>query len=115
MRELFEHEGEPIFEADIQKLLKAEDKKYKDMLANWKRDFTNTFCKTAESRRVLWWLIHNTYIFRSFGQHNASAYALEGKRELGQDVIEVIGAEEMLKALILAKNENQRKEVKKDE
>ena len=116
MRELFVNaDDELIFEADIQKLLKAEEKDKKQMLANWVRDFKLTFCDTAHGRRVLWWLIHETYIFRNFGEHNASAYAKEGKRELAQDIIDVIGATKMLESLILVANEKLEEEVKKDE
>lgn len=36
-----------------------------------------------EGQLVLWDLINLTYVFRKFNQQNASAYAMEGKREIG--------------------------------
>ena len=112
MTDLFNNNEEPLFSTDIDKLRKEQDDSRRAELVRWKKDFTETFCKTPHGRRVLWFLIHETYVFRKFGQHNASAYAMEGKRELGQDIIDVIGPESLLKALIDVRNEElRRKEV----
>ena len=115
MKELFEHEGEPIFDVDIKKILKKDAIERDKILADWKRDFVNTFCSDASGRRVLFWFIHNTYIFRAHTEHNSSAYSVLAKNELGQEILDIIGAEEVLRALILVKRENTTKEVKKDE
>jgi len=64
------------------------------------KDFRRTFCETPHGRRVLWLLLYETYVFRKFGQQNASAYAMEGKRELGQDLMSYIGADLVLKSLL---------------
>lgn len=112
MKELFDDNDEPIFSTDIDKLRKETDDSRRAELLRWQNDFTDTFCKTPHGRRVLWFLIHETYVFRKFGQHNASAYAMEGKRELGQDIIDVIGPESLLRALIDVRNEELRRKEK---
>lgn len=40
-----------------------------------------------EGQLVLWDLINKTYVFREYNQQNAGAYAMEGKREIGLDLI----------------------------
>jgi hypothetical protein len=105
MDELFYHNDEPIFSTDIEKIKKMNDEERKARLLRWKNDFVDTLCITPHGRRVLWFLIFETYVFRKYGQYNAGAYAMEGKRELGQDIIDVIGPEKLLESLIKTRNE----------
>ncbi len=112
MKELFyQEDGEtPLFETGLDLKNKSDAKEVQRRLSNWRHSFVETFCNTPHGRQVLWLLIHETYVFRKFGQHNASAYALEGKRELGQDLIDFIGAEQVLKTLIAVKAEAHKEE-----
>lgn len=105
MKDLFSDKGEPIFSTDIDELQKSRDEEAKAQLARWKADFRDTFCATPHGRRVLWYLIHETHVYRKFGQTNAGAYALEGKRELGLEIVDIIGAEKMLASLLSVKRD----------
>lgn len=107
MRDAYTDEnGSPLFMADIDKLHEEQDEKKKVQLRQWKMDFEDVFTGTPQGRRVLWWLMHETFVFRSFTQYNASAYAVLAKQELGQDIMSVLGAEKVLSTLIAVKKEN---------
>ena len=45
------------------------------------------FLGSSEGQLVFWDLMDKGYVFRSFNQQNANAYALEGKRELALDIM----------------------------
>ena len=40
-----------------------------------------------EGQLVFWDLINKSYVFRPFSQQNAGAYAMEGKREIGLEIM----------------------------
>ena len=40
-----------------------------------------------EGQLVFWDLINKSYLFRPFNQQNAGAYAMEGKREIGIEIM----------------------------
>lgn len=105
MHELFYKEDRvtPLFETALDKKRADDSGAIERKLSNWRNDFIKTFCSHEAGRRVLWFLVHETYVFRNFGQHNAGAYALEGKRELGQEILNMIGHEEVLKSLAAVK------------
>ena len=60
-------------------LMSAEDKQ---LAGAYQRVFMGT-STPQEGQLVFWDLINRTFMFRPFGQHNAGAYAMEGKREIG--------------------------------
>ena len=99
---------EPLFDDDIRKANEELIADHELTKNQWIKDFREVFCESPAGRRVLWWIIYESYIFRPFRQHNASAYGLEGKRELGQRIIDLIGAKNMLQSLIQASSENKR-------
>jgi len=90
---------ETLFKTQQDAKVKADTEAIQRDLDNWRNDFRKTFCETPHGRRVLTWLVHETYIYRRFEQQNAKAYALEGKRELGLEVQDLIGLTNMLQAL----------------
>lgn len=94
--------SDPIFSEDIKKLTDEQKESMKLELAKRILDFKDTF-KSPEGARVLLFLMHEMYVFRDFGQINASAYAKEGKREIGNLLIDMLGAEYILERLITAK------------
>lgn len=47
------------------------------------RAYQNVFLGSAEGQIVFWDLINNCHVFKAFKTQNAGAYLLEGKRELG--------------------------------
>lgn len=107
MRELFETSGgEPLFDADIQDLKKEQDTERKRHLAQWELDFQAALCETPAGRRVLWWLLNACGYFERFEVMNAAAYGYLAKRAIGQDIVDVIGAERVLQTLIRTKREN---------
>ena len=97
---------DPIFSKQLQEMEEDVRLEHELTMRNWIKTFQKVFCGDADGRKVLWWLVHETHLFRPFGGQNANAYALEGKRELGLDVSELIGAEKMLEALIEVRNDN---------
>jgi len=103
---MFDSDGEPLFQADFAKLNAEEAEKHKIELRRWKEDFKDTFTTTAHGRRVLWWLIHETHMFRSCTQFNAGAYAVLAKQQIGNDIASIIGTEQLLASLIAVKKEN---------
>ena len=96
------NDGEPIFSEDIKKLTDGQKELMKLELEKRIMDFKDTF-DTPEGARVLFFLMHEMYVFRDFGQINASAYAKEGKREIGNLLIDMLGVEYILERLITAK------------
>lgn len=62
----------------------------KEQLRNLQRDYREVF-GTPAGNRVFFDLLNQTYIFHPFEQQNASAYAKEGKRELGLYLLGCVG------------------------
>ena len=54
------------------------------------RAYQDIFLSSAEGQLVLWDLLNLCYVFRRYGGCNATAYHLEGKRELGLHLLEMI-------------------------
>ena len=100
-------DGEPLWDTDIQKLNEEQDRKKQLALRQWKEDFMQTFTETPAGRRVLWWLMHETFMFRTTTQFNAAGYGVLAKQQLGGDILSVIGTEALLESLIQVKKENQ--------
>jgi len=116
MEELFYESNEPLFSTDLDALKAEKDEERKAQLVRWKSDFINTFCNSPDGRRVLWFLIFETHVFRKITQLNAGSYALIGKQQIGQDIIDIIGPEELLTALIKVRREElERKEGQEDD
>lgn len=56
--------------------------------------FQKVFMGTStaqEGQLVFWHLINETFVFRAFNQQNAGAYAMEGKREIGLELLQRVG------------------------
>lgn len=75
----FKDEGDRQ-EANAQKVAKAQE----DQLL---RAYQDLFLGSPEGQLVLWDLLNQCHVFREFGQYNAGAYALEGKREIGLELM----------------------------
>ena len=58
--------------------------------------YQKVFMGSVEGQLVFWDLMDKGYVFRTFGQQNANAYALEGKRELA---LYILGAVELQPSL----------------
>jgi len=111
LEELFKNSaGEPFWETDIKKLREEREADRQMELDNWHNAFVETFCTTATGRKVLWFLMHESYVFRPFGGQNAAAYAKEGKRELGLIISEMLSADKLLESLIQVKNDELRRQ-----
>ncbi len=95
---------EPIFSEDIKKLTDEQKDAAKREYAQRVQDFKDTF-STPHGERVFIYLMHEMYLFRNYGQHNASAYALEGKREIANELVDMLTGEYVLERLISAKNQ----------
>ena len=104
------------FESDILTEEVQEQKKNEER-DNLKRQkliqaYKNTF-SGPDGQIVFWDLMKKTYVFRAFGQHNAGAYAMEGKRELGLYILSAVQFTENdqgLKQLVMdSKNNEQRR------
>lgn len=109
MNELFnDDDGGLLFDSDLEKLKKDEREERQLQLRRWQQDFKATFCSTSSGKRVLWWLIHECGVFQKHTQHNASAYSFLAKNEIGQDIVDIIGAADILRTLIDVKNEELR-------
>lgn len=52
--------------------------------------YQKTFMGTPEGQLVFWDLMNKGYVFRPYGQHNASAYALEGKRAFALEIFRYV-------------------------
>lgn len=110
MDSIYYRQGEePLFSTDIDKLKKEEKENRDAQLRQWKEDFIDTFCRRPSGRRVLWFLLFETYVFRKHKTGNANAYVIDGKYELGQDIVDIIGPEELLKVLIDVRNDELKK------
>lgn len=107
-------DGEVLWETDIEKLKKDDDQERQLIKRQWENDFKATFTGSSSGKRVLWWLIYECGVFQKHTQHNSSAYSFLAKNELGQDIIDIIGAEELLQTLIDVKNEELRKRGRKE-
>ena len=100
MKQLFyKDKQEPLFDTAFDAKKKEDAEEIQRRMAKWRNDFIQTFCSHDAGRRVLWFLIHETYVFREYRQHNAGAYALEGKRELGLEMMNILGHEQVLQTL----------------
>jgi len=94
--------GDPVFMEDNKKRTDAQEELMKLEFEKRIMDLKDTF-GTPEGARVLFFLMHEMYVFRDFEQINASAYAKEGKREIGNLFIDMLGLEYILERLITAK------------
>lgn len=95
-------DGEPIFLEDIKKLSDAQKEKQREEYEKRKLDLKDTF-STPEGTRVFFYLMHECYLFRNYDQTNASAYAKEGRREIANEIIDMVGLDYTLDRLITAK------------
>ena len=98
--------GKPLFTRDVEKDFEERNKERQLHIASWKRDFREVLCGDPAGRRVLTFLIDQSYLFEPFGQLNAKAYSLEGKREMGLMIASLVGETELMKALIKAQDEH---------
>ena len=94
--------GEPIFSEDIKKLNDEQQKEAELQFEKRIMDFKDTF-STPEGTRVLFFLMHEMYFCRDYGQSNANAYKFEGKREISNQIVDMVGLEYILERLITAK------------
>lgn len=52
--------------------------------------YQKVFLGSAEGQLVFWDLMDRCFLFRPFGQQNANAYALEGKREVALKILAMV-------------------------
>ena len=64
----------------------SEEKKSVQLL----KAYQNVFLGTAEGQMVFWDLINRCHVFKAFKTQNAGAYLLEGKRELGLHLMDMV-------------------------
>ena len=98
--------GEKIFTRDVEKDFEEKNKERQLNITSWKRDFTDVLCGSPAGRRVLTFLIDQSYLFEPFNQLNAKAYNLEGKREMGLMIASLVGETDLMRALITAQDEH---------
>ena len=104
----FEGGDQPLFSVDVKKKNKEELRKRKVQERAWREDFKEVFCNSGPAgRRVLWFLMYNLYVFRSSAEFNAAGYGVLAKQEVGMTIMDIVGAEQVLKSLIAVRGENQ--------
>lgn len=64
----------------------ANDKKQMQL----ERAYQNTFLGSADGQIVFWDLINKCHVFKAFKAQNAGSYVLEGKRELGLHLLNMV-------------------------
>jgi len=106
------YEEQPIFQRDIALRNKEDREKAEREFRAWRNKFRNTF-GTPDGAEVLVLLMYETYVFRNYNQHNAGAYAKEGKREIGNLIMEIVGSEFVLEKLISIKKRREPDERRK--
>jgi hypothetical protein len=52
--------------------------------------YQKVFLSTEEGHLVFWDLMNRGFVFRPFNQQNAGAYAMEGKREIGLHIMNMV-------------------------
>lgn len=57
--------------------------------------YQNVFLNTVEGQMVFWDLINECHVFRPFNMMNAGAYKLEGKREMGLHLMNMVEFSEL--------------------
>ena len=117
MEGIYNDPNDLLWSGDIKEATAEQERKRQLALRQWKNDFLDTFTKTPQGRRVLWWLMHETFMFRTTTQFNAAGYGVLAKQQLGSDILSVIGTEELLASLVQVKKENQlqKQEVAQDD
>ena len=96
MNTIYNVNDEPLFTPEINAKNEEEREKMRFEFLRRQMDLKDTFLKTPEGMRSLIFLLHELYVFRTVEQYNASAYGILAKQAVGNELMSILGVEEVL-------------------